>query len=141
MIKPANLSRLLASMAVAAVLALPAGPAFAAASNGDYVGKTEAEITENLVKQGYKVGEFEMEDGRLEAKVIMDGKPYDIPGPVRSSKSKKAAKTMKTKARSSKGCLELVKAIKNDGGGGTSMIPLSQDRFLAVAAETQHAVR
>ncbi len=78
MIKPAYLSRLLASMAVAAVLALPAGPAFAAASNGDYVGKTEAEITENLEKQGYKVGDFEMEDGRLEAKVIMDGKPYDI---------------------------------------------------------------
>ncbi len=45
MIKSAHLSRLLASMAVAAALALPAGPAFAASSIGDYVGKTAAEIT------------------------------------------------------------------------------------------------
>ncbi len=78
MIKSTYLSRLLASMAVAAALALPAGPAFAVPSNGDYVGKTAAEITESLEQQGYKVGEIEMEDGKLEAKVVMDGKPYEI---------------------------------------------------------------
>ena len=78
MIKSAYLSRLLASMAFAAALALPAGPAFAASSIGDYVGKTAAEITESLEQQGYKVGEIEMEDGKLEAKVVMDGKPYEI---------------------------------------------------------------
>ncbi len=76
--KSAYLSRLLASMAVAAAFALPAGPAFAASSIGDYVGKTAAEITESLEQQGYKVGEIEMEDGKLEAKVVMDGKPYEI---------------------------------------------------------------
>ncbi len=78
MIKSAYLSRLLASMAVAAAFALPTGPAFAASSIGDYVGKTAAEITKNLEQQGYKVGEFEREDGNLEAKVVLDGKPYEI---------------------------------------------------------------
>ena len=73
MIKSAYPSRLLASMALAAALALPAGLAFAAASKGDYVGKTAAEITENLVQQGYEVREIE-----LEAKAVLDGKLYEI---------------------------------------------------------------
>ncbi len=73
MIKAAYPSRLLASMALAAALALPAGLAFAAASEGDYVGKTAAEITENLVQQGYEVREIE-----LEAKAVLDGKLYEI---------------------------------------------------------------
>ena len=73
MIRPAYVSRFLASAAVAAALALPAGLAFAEASKGDYVGMTAAEITENLEQQGYEVREIE-----LEAKVVLDGKPYEI---------------------------------------------------------------
>ena len=85
--KSGYLSRLLASMAVAAALALPAGPAFAAAlSSGDYVGKTAAEITESLEQQGYKVREIEREEGNLEAKVVLDGKPYEIYADPRSGK-------------------------------------------------------
>ena len=69
MIKSAYRSRLLASMAVAVALALPAGSALAAAASiGDFVGKTAAEIAATLEQQGYKVGEIEMEDGNLPAK-------------------------------------------------------------------------
>ncbi len=85
MIKSAYLSRLLASMAFAGALAV-LGPAFAASSIGDYVGKTAAEITENLEQQGYKVGEIEREDGNLEAKVVLDGKPYEIYADPRTGK-------------------------------------------------------
>ncbi len=73
MIKSAYLYRFLASAALAAALALPAGSAFAAASEGDYVGTTAAEITESLEQQGSEVREIE-----LEAKVVLDGKPYEI---------------------------------------------------------------
>ena len=86
MIKSAYLSRLFASMAVAAALALPADPAFAASSIGDYVGKTAAEITESLEQQGYKVGEIEREGGNLEAKVVLDGKLYEIYADPRTGK-------------------------------------------------------
>ncbi len=73
MIKSAYLSRLLASAALAAALAVPPGLAFAAASEGDYVGTVAAEITESLEQQGYEVDEIE-----LEVKVFLDGKPYEI---------------------------------------------------------------
>jgi hypothetical protein len=78
MIKSAYVSRFLASAALAAALALPAGAAFAAASIGDFVGKTAAEMTASLEQLGYKVGEVEREDGNLEAKVVLDGKPFEI---------------------------------------------------------------
>ncbi len=78
MIQSAYLCRLVACAALAAALALPAGAAFAAASNGDYVGKTAAEITASLEQQGYKVGEIEREGGNIEAKVVLDGTPYEI---------------------------------------------------------------
>ncbi len=78
MIKPAQISRFLASAALAAAVALPAGSAFAAASIGDYVGKTAAEMTANLERQGYTVQEIEREDGNIEAKVVLDGKPFEI---------------------------------------------------------------
>ena len=78
MIKSAYRSRFLASMAVAVALALPAGSTFAAASNGDYVGKTAAEIAATLKQQGYKVREIEREGGYLEAEVVLDGRPYQI---------------------------------------------------------------
>ena len=77
MLKPTYPSRLLICLAVAAVLALPVGPAFAL-SSGDYVGKTAAEITKSLEQQGYKVNEIESEDDLLEAKADIDGKPYEI---------------------------------------------------------------
>ncbi len=73
MIKSAYLYRFLASAALAAALTVPAGSVFAAASEGDYVGLTAAEITESLVQQGYEVDEIE-----LEVKVFLDGKPYEI---------------------------------------------------------------
>ncbi len=73
MIKSAYLYRFLASAALAAALTVPAGSAFAAASEGDYVGTAAAEITESLVQQGYEVDEIE-----LEVKVFLDGKPYEI---------------------------------------------------------------
>ncbi len=73
MIRSAYLSRLLAPMAITAALALPAGLAFAAASEGDYVGTTAAEITESLVQQGYEVDEIV-----IEILFTMDGKPYEI---------------------------------------------------------------
>ena len=78
MINSVYLSRLVACAALVAALALPAGAAFAAASIGDFVGKTAAEMTASLEQQGYKVGEIEMEDGNLEAKVVLDGKPFEI---------------------------------------------------------------
>ncbi len=73
MIKSVYLTRFLASAALAAALTVPAGSAFAAASEGDYVGMTAAEITESLVQQGYEIREIE-----LEVKVVLDGKPYEI---------------------------------------------------------------
>ena len=78
MIKSTYLSRILAPMAITAALALPAGLAFAAASEGDYVGKTTAEITKALEQQGYKISEIEREGRNIEAEVILDGKPYEI---------------------------------------------------------------
>ncbi len=84
--KSAYPSRLLASLAVAAAIALSAVPTFAAVVNGDYVGKTAAEITESLEKRGYKVNEIEEEDGNLEAKVVLDGKPFEIYADPRTGK-------------------------------------------------------
>ena len=79
MINSVYLSRRVACAALVAALALPAGSALAAAvSIGDFVGKTAAEMTASLEQQGYKVGEIEMEDGNLEAKVVLDGKPFEI---------------------------------------------------------------
>ncbi len=78
MLKSANASRLLICSAVAAAMTLFAVPTFAAAVSGDYVGKTPTEITKSLELQGYKVIEIDEEDGKLEAEVELDGKPYEI---------------------------------------------------------------
>ena len=87
MSKSAYLSRLLASMPVVAAIVLSAGPAFAEPSHGDYVGKTAAEITENLGQQGYKFSEIDREDGNsLEAEVELDGKRYEIFADPRTGK-------------------------------------------------------
>ncbi len=78
MLKSPNASRFLICSAVAAAIALSAVPTFAAVVNGDYVGKTAAEITESLEKRGYKVNEIKEEEGNLEAKAVLDGTPYEI---------------------------------------------------------------
>ncbi len=78
MIKSTYLSLLVAPLAITAALALPAGLALAAASNGDYVGKTMAEITKALEQQGYKISEIEREGRNIEADVVLDGKEYEI---------------------------------------------------------------
>ena len=77
MIKSDHLCRL-ASAALAALLALPAGAAFADVSNGDYIGKTEAEMSANLEQQGYEVLHMETEEGFLEAEALLDGNTYEI---------------------------------------------------------------
>jgi hypothetical protein len=77
--KSAYLSRLLASLAIAVAFALPSGPSVAEPSHGDYIGKSMAEITENLARQGFKFSESNREDGNLlESEVIRDGRPYEI---------------------------------------------------------------
>jgi hypothetical protein len=78
MLKLSTPSRLLAALFVAAAVTLSAGSAFAALASGDYVGKTEAEITKSLEQQGYEVEEVAEEDGKLEAEVSLDGKPFEI---------------------------------------------------------------
>ncbi len=66
-------------MAVAAILAFSAGPAFAAPMLGEYVGKSAAEIAKNLVRQGFKFREPKTEDSSLlEAEVVKDGILYEI---------------------------------------------------------------
>lgn len=86
MLKSVCSSRLLVSFAVAAMLALPAGSALAAVMSGDYVGKTEAEITKTLEMKGYKVGEVDKENEILEAEVTLDGKQYEISADSRTGK-------------------------------------------------------
>ena len=79
MIGSAYVSRFLASAALAAALVLSANLAGAAAvSNGDYIGKTEAEMSANLEQQGYEVLRTETEDGNLEAEAVLEGKTYEI---------------------------------------------------------------
>ena len=59
-------------------MALPAGPTGAAASKGDYVGKTAAEIVQGLERQGYSVAEFETERGFFEVEASNGGRRYEI---------------------------------------------------------------
>ena len=68
----------LASAAIIAAVALPLGVALAAAQEGDHAGTNADEISEYLSKQGYEVQEIEVEDGKLEAEVVLDGKKYEI---------------------------------------------------------------
>ena len=62
----------------AAALALFAGTAIAAVVNGDYVGKSTAEIAQSLEQQGYEVRKVETEDGYLEAYAVLDRKRFEI---------------------------------------------------------------
>ena len=67
-----------ASAAFIAALALSLGVALAAAKEGDHVGKSADEITTNLTQQKYEVQEIEIKGGRLEAKVVLDDREYEI---------------------------------------------------------------
>ena len=79
MFSSAFLYRLRASMAVLAALVLSPGTTFAEPSHGDYVGKSNAEITKNLIQQGYQFREFNRDNvNLLEADVVKNGMPYEI---------------------------------------------------------------
>ena len=65
-------------IASAAATVLAAGLAMAAASQGDYAGKTVAEITKSLEQQGYVVRKVEREDGYLEAYALLEGDRFEI---------------------------------------------------------------
>ena len=73
-----TVTRTIIPAAFVAALALPIGLALAAASEGTYAGKTEAEITTSLEQQGYEVRKIEREDGYLEAYALRDGQRYEI---------------------------------------------------------------
>lgn len=68
----------LATAGIIAAVALPLGVALAAVQEGDHAGKNANEIADFLSKQGYVVEEIEVEDGKLEANVVLDGKEYEI---------------------------------------------------------------
>ena len=60
-------------MLLTTALALVIGPSMAAGSKGTYLGKTKAEIVENLRKRAYRVQEFEREGRLLEVEAVHDG--------------------------------------------------------------------
>ena len=68
----------IATTTAAAALALLAGTATAAVVNGDYVGKSKAEIAQSLEQQGYEVRKVDTEDGNLEAYAVLDRKRFEI---------------------------------------------------------------
>ena len=85
MLKTGCASRSLASMAAIVLIAFSASSAFAL-SSGDYVGKTKAELTQSLKKQGYKIIEVERESDLLEAEISRDGKVYEISADIHTGK-------------------------------------------------------
>ena len=85
MLKSGHTSQILVSMAAAAMMMLFAAPAVAF-STGDYIGKTEAEITKSLKTQGYKIIEIDREGELLEAEIARDGKDFEISADSRTGK-------------------------------------------------------
>ena len=80
-------SKLLVSLATASSIALFAGSALAAVKVGDYVGKTEKEMTASLKKHGFTIEEVEKEGGYLEAEVTAkDGKMFEVQADPTSGK-------------------------------------------------------
>lgn len=60
----------LAAVAIAGgTLLLPLTASAADLAKGDYVGKTKAEITATLEKQGYKINDIDHERGKFEVEV------------------------------------------------------------------------
>ena len=69
----------LAALALAAVLALPAGLAGASPELvGQNLGTSPEGIKTALVEKGYEVRKIEDEDGKIEAYAIRDGVRYEI---------------------------------------------------------------
>ena len=90
MLKSGYASQILVSMAAAALMVFFAGAAVAvsslAISSGDYVGKTEAEITASLEKHGYKIVEFDREGDILEAEFSHNGELFEVSADSRTGK-------------------------------------------------------
>lgn len=64
-------------IAIAALMI--AGPALAEGLAKDtQLGKTPEEITTTLVKMGYQVRKTDMEDGKIEAYAVKDGKMLEV---------------------------------------------------------------
>lgn len=61
----------------ASLIALPL-TASAELSVGDTLGKTEAEIRASLESVGYVVEEIEIEDGEIEAEIVLNGFEFEI---------------------------------------------------------------
>ena len=78
MYRYAPLSRALGTAILVGGLAVTSGLVLAAAQEGDYAGKTEADIVSSLEQQGYEVRKVEKEDGYLEAYALLDGVRYEI---------------------------------------------------------------
>ncbi len=66
---------LLAAAITAATLPVAA---FAALTEGDIVGTSEADIRAALAAEGYVVHEIETEDGEIEVEATRDGKTYEV---------------------------------------------------------------
>ena len=79
-------SRLIASLAIASAIALASGPSFAAVKVGDYIGKTEKEITASLEKHGFKIEEIDREGNLLEAEVTHGGKLFEFQADSKTGK-------------------------------------------------------
>ncbi|MEP3045915.1 MAG: PepSY domain-containing protein [Roseibium sp.] len=54
------------------------GAALSAVSVGDTLGTSEEDVRAALTAQGYTVEEFEVENGELEAEVILDGQEMEV---------------------------------------------------------------
>ncbi|MCZ4281412.1 PepSY domain-containing protein [Kiloniella laminariae] len=54
------------------------GVAFASNLDGQYAGKSEAEITQQLESMGYEIRSIENEDDYLEAYALKDGVRYEV---------------------------------------------------------------
>ena len=75
-----------AAMFAAATISLSANSAVAAVANGDYLGKTKAEITKTLKEQGYKVLEVLKDDDEWEMEVSLGKQGYEIKSDVKTGK-------------------------------------------------------
>lgn len=62
-------SALAAAAIAGGTLLLPLTASAADLAKGDYVGKTKAEITATLEKQGYKINDIDHERGKFEVEV------------------------------------------------------------------------
>jgi len=62
-------SALAAAALAGGALLLPLTASASELATGDYVGKTKAEVTATLEKQGYKINDIDQEHGKFEVEV------------------------------------------------------------------------